>query len=210
MTTRPHNTSPNCCCCAEGPLYINTPSTTISIQHGSQNPLLERARYVPNRLRMPTKGSTDGMHQALLQGYGSWELRCARSSTRSLSGSTPSTLVSAAASATGSPALSNDNFDSWPTDETPYSRSEHEGRSARRPLVPLKALSPAMARDLGVRGRRSWQPGNRKPVRSINTIISGLRLSYATSSVYDEWIRGCNIVGGWMRVESGFPPDLGW
>jgi hypothetical protein len=78
------------------------------------------------------RSPSDGLYQALLRDYGSSALRCARSSTRSPSGSTPSTPASVAASATGSPVLSNANSDSLPTDETHYWRSEHGGRSVRK------------------------------------------------------------------------------
>ena len=62
---------------------------------------------------------------------GSSALRCARSSTRNLSGSTPSTPASAAALATGSWAWSTGSSGFWPTDETNCSRSGHGGRSAK-------------------------------------------------------------------------------
>jgi hypothetical protein len=74
--------------------------------------------------------------QALLHDYGSLALRCARSSTRNRSGSTPSTLELVAALVTGSWAWSTANSDSSPTDETNCSRSGHEGRSAKRLLLP--------------------------------------------------------------------------
>jgi hypothetical protein len=70
--------------------------------------------------------------QALPHDYGSSASKCARSSTRNLSGCTPSSPASVAALATGSRALSTANSGSWPTDETSCWRSEHGGRSAKR------------------------------------------------------------------------------
>jgi hypothetical protein len=83
--------------------------------------------------------------QASRPDYGSSALKCARSSTRNRSGSTPSSPELVAALATGLRASSNANSDSLPTDETNCLKSAHGGRSAKRPLVQLKASTSGSA-----------------------------------------------------------------
>lgn len=72
-------------------------------------------------------------YQASPHDYGNSASRCARSSTRSLSGYTPSLPALAAALATGSWAWSSDSSDCWPTEETLFLRSERDEGNAKGP-----------------------------------------------------------------------------
>jgi hypothetical protein len=98
--------------CSSGADSVNTspPRTTAAARHSN----------------------TNAGTQALAYDYGSSASKCARSSTRNPSGSTPSTPPSAAASGTGSWASSTDSIRCCLTAGTRCWRSGPGGRSARR------------------------------------------------------------------------------